>query len=108
MIFQMRFVAVDRAVGPMTDMATVGGRRTAVSFFRRQMATLHVELQELSLVRGIGAGARAGEQGWSRVDLLLVSGQPLHCLKLTVIAGLTFQPFYAGAVEALNRGIGRR
>jgi hypothetical protein len=108
MTFQMSFVAVDRAVGPMTDMATVGGRRTAVSFFRRQMATLHVELQELSLVRGIGAGAWAGEQGWSRVDLLLVSGQPLRCLKLSVITGLTFQPFYAAAVEALNRGIGRR
>jgi hypothetical protein len=108
MTFQMCFVAVDRAVGPMTDMTTVGGRRTAVAFFRRQMATLHVELQQLSLVRGIGAGARAGEQVWSRVDLTPVSGQPFHCLKLTVITGLTFQPFYTAAVEALNRGIGRR
>jgi hypothetical protein len=110
MTFQMRFVAVDRAVGPMTDMATVGGSRTgtAVAFFRRQMATLDVELQQFSLVSGIGAGSRAGKQGWSRVDLLLVSGQPLCCLKMSVIAGLTFQPFYAAAVEALNRGTGRR
>jgi hypothetical protein len=109
MTFQMRFVAVDRAVGPMTDMATMGsGSRATVAFSRRQMATLHMELQKLSLVRGIGAGARAGEQVWSRVDLTLVSGQTLHCLKLSVITGLTFQPFYAAAVEALNRGIGSR
>jgi hypothetical protein len=112
MTFQMCFVAVDRAIGPMTNMATMGrGSCTAVAFFRRQMATLHVELQQFSLVRGIGAGSRAGEQVWSRVDLLLVSGQPLHCLKLSVITGLTFQPFYAAAVtpdEAVNRGIRRR